>query len=427
MGISRRNLLKAGAMAPVAAGLATAFVQGAEAQQRALPEAFEKLKPLGDRVKPITNVEFQARVAQAQKLMGDTRPKYDALYVTPGSTQYYFTGIRWGGGERLMALTIPRQGEPFLVCPAFEEGRLRELVRWPMAIRAWQEDESPYALVARALAERSMRTGRIGISEATPYFFFDGLRQAAPGFQYASGDPITVGCRGRKTAHELELMALACEAIVEAYKAAFASIHEGMTQRELGGLISQALQKMELSGGALVLFGEWAALPHGTTKPQKLKEGDVVLVDGGTSVEGYASDVTRTTVLGKASDKVKRAFETVRKAQDAALAAAQRGKLSGALDDAARKVITDAGFGKNYEQFTHRLGHGIGLEGHEHPYLVRGSKTVLEPGMTFSNEPGIYVRGEYGVRCEDVMVIEENSPARLLTPGFAASLENPFG
>jgi Xaa-Pro dipeptidase len=184
---------------------------------------------------------------------------------------------------------------------------------------------------------------------------------------------------------------------------------------------------MGLGGGAIVLFGEWAALPHGTTKPQRLKEGDVVLVDGGTSVEGYASDVTRTTVFGKPSDKASRAFETVRKAQDAALAAAARGKLSGSVDDAARKVVTDAGFGRNYELFTHRLGHGIGLDGHEHPYLVRGSKTVLEPGMTFSNEPGIYVRGEFGIRCEDVMAITENGPARLLGTSFAGSLESPFG
>lgn len=426
MGISRRTLLQAGAMAPVAAGLGAAFTPTAAQEQRALPAGFEKLKPLGDRVKPVTDEEFQARIARAQKLMTDAKPRFDALYVTPGSTQYYFTGIRWGGGERLMALTIPRRGEPFLVCPAFEEGRLRELVRWPMAIRPWQEDESPYALVARTLAGRGLRTGRIGVNETNPFFFYDGLRKAAPGFQFASGDPITIGCRGRKSAHELELMALANEATCNAIQAAFANLKEGMTQRDLSGLIAQAHQRQGVGGGGLVLFGAWAALPHGTTKPQKLQEGDVVLADCGTSVEGYASDITRTTVFGKPSDKVKRAFDAVRKAQDAALATAQRGKLSGSVDDAARKVITDAGFGKGYEMFTHRLGHGIGLDGHEHPYLVKGSKTVLAPGMTFSNEPGIYIIGEFGVRCEDVMAITESGPAKLLSPGFARSLENPF-
>ena len=242
MGISRRRLLKTGALAPLAAGLGTALWPGAEAQQqppRPLPEAFEKLKPLGERVKPITNEEFQGRIAQAQKLMSEVKPKYDALYVTPGSTQYYFAGIRWGGGERLMALAIPRQGEAFLVCPAFEEGRLRELVRWPMEIRAWQEDESPYALVAKTLAERGMRTGKIAVNETTPYFFFDGLRKAAPGFQFASGDPITIGCRGRKSAHELELMALANEATCNAIQAAFSALKEGMTQRDVSALVAQ--------------------------------------------------------------------------------------------------------------------------------------------------------------------------------------------
>ena len=423
MPLSRRNLLAAGALAPFAAGT---IETSAQQEPRRLPEAFEKLQPLRERVKPITVEEFQNRIALAQRLMNDSKPPFAALYIAPGSTQYYFSGIRWGGGERLMALAIARSGDPLLVCPAFEEGRLRELVKWPIEIRAWQEDESPYALVAKWLGERGLRTGRIGIDETTRYFFFDGLRKAAPAFEYAIADPVTVGCRGRKTEHELDMMELACEATVEVYKAVFASLREGMTQRDVGALISQGYQRMGLSGGALVLFGEWAALPHGTTQPQRLKEGEIVLVDGGTSVEGYQSDVTRCTVLGKPSDKLRRAFDTVRQAQDAALIAAGRAKTCGTVDDAARAVVTGAGYGKDYEHFTHRLGHGIGLDGHEHPYLVRGSKIILEPGMTFSNEPGIYVRGEYGLRLEDVMVIQDAGAARLLTPGFSPSLEKPF-
>jgi Xaa-Pro dipeptidase len=182
-----------------------------------------------------------------------------------------------------------------------------------------------------------------------------------------------------------------------------------------------------LRGGALVLLGASAALPHGTLQPQKLKEGDVALIDGGCTVEGYESDVTRTGIFGKPSAKISRAFEIVREAQDAALDAARAGRLSGTVDEAARAVITAAGYGPDYKFFTHRLGHGIGLDGHEHPYLVRGSKTVLEPGMTFSNEPGIYVPGEFGLRCEDDMVISPEGPAQLLTSGFAVSLEKPFG
>ncbi|MCL6481075.1 MAG: Xaa-Pro peptidase family protein [Firmicutes bacterium] len=426
MGISRRRLLKAAALS-AAATPALAAAGAVEAPQRPLPESFERLKPIRDRIRPITVEEFQQRIAQAQRLMTEQKPPFAALFTAPGSTQYYFCGIRWGGGERLMALVIPQKGEPFLVCPAFEEATLRERLRWPMEVRTWQEDESPYILVARTLAERGFRTGRIAIDETTRFFFFDGLRQVAPHYEYTLGDPITVGCRARKTAHELELMALANWATIEVYRAAFAALREGMTNRELGGLIAQGYQRMGLSGGALVLFGAWAALPHGTQQEQVLREGDLVLVDGGTSVDGYASDVTRCTVLGKPSDTLQHAFDTVRRAQDAALEAARAGRTCGSVDDAARQVISAAGYGKDYERFTHRLGHGIGLDGHEHPYLVRGSRVVLEPGMTFSNEPGIYVRGEYGLRLEDIMVIEPDGPARLLTPGFSLSLEHPFG
>jgi Xaa-Pro dipeptidase len=433
MKLTRRRLLKAGAQAGMLGAAAWVMpgdvaAQGPQGgQRRPAPPAFDALKPLGDRVQPVTVAEFQGRIALAQRLMTDGKPPSAALYLTPGSSMYYYTGLRWGGGERLFSVVIPRTGDPFLVCPAFEEGRARELLRWPIEVRVWQEDESPYALVAKTLGERGVRSGRIGVEETTRFFFYDGLRKAAPGFDYASGDPVTVGCRGRKTAHELALMQLACEATVDVYRAVFASLREGMTQRDVSALITQGYQRMGLSGGGLVLFGQWAALPHGTTQPQQLREGDVVLIDGGTSVEGYQSDVTRTSVLGRPSEKVLRAFDTVRKAQDAAMVAAQRGKLTGGVDDAARKVVVEAGYGKNYELFTHRVGHGIGLDGHEHPYFVRGSKTVLEPGMTFSNEPGIYVKGEYGMRLEDIIVIEENGPARLLTPAFSPSLEKPCG
>ncbi len=423
MRVSRREWLKSGAAGAVGASLAATV----EAQSARQADPFAHLAPLGDRVKPITVAEYQGRVELAQRLMRESKPPFTALYLAPGSSMYYYFGVRWGLSERLFAFLIPRQGEPFLVCPAFEEGRARELLQWPIPVHVWQEDENPYELVAKTLTARGIRTGRIGVEEHTRFTFFDGLRKATRGFQFPSADPVTIACRGRKTSHELELMQLACEATVEVYKATFASLRDGITQRDVQGLLTRGFQKMGLGGGALVLFGQWAALPHGTRQPQHLKEGEIVLVDGGTSVEGYASDVTRCTVLGRPSDKLRRAFDTVRKAQDAALAAATSGRLTGMVDDAARKVITDTGYGKNYELFTHRLGHGIGLDGHEYPYLVRGSKVVLQAGMTFSNEPGIYVRGEYGLRLEDVMAIESGGPARLLTPGFSPSLDHPFG
>jgi Xaa-Pro dipeptidase len=353
--------------------------------------------------------------------------KYDALFIAPGTSLYYFTGVRWGLSERLLGLVVPRTGQPILIVPAFEEGRLREKLRFPLEVRVWEEDESPTKLVAAALADRKILSGRIGVEEATAFTFFDHLRDAAPAFEYASADPVTIACRGRKSPHELELMRLACEATFDVFRAVFASLKAGMSQEEISHLVEAGFSKMGLHGGALVLLGASAALPHGTLQPQKLKEGDEVLIDGGCTVEGYESDVTRTGVFGKPSEKISRAYEIVRKAQDAALDAARAERLSGTVDDAARAVITAAGYGPDYKFFTHRLGHGIGLDGHEHPYLVRGSKTILEPGMTFSNEPGIYVPGEFGLRCEDDMAISAEGPAQLLTSGFAVSLEKPFG
>ena len=434
MTISRRKMLQAASLASIgaatAATLASSSLRGAPAQQNpsasSLPPAFASLKPLGDRVKPIRPEEYQQRVALAQKLMTDAKPQFQALYITPGTSLFYFAGIRWWPSERILALLIPRQGDPFLVCPAFEEGRLREQLHWPIEIRTWQEDDSPFAVAAKGLVDRGVTQGQVGVEETTRYTFFDRMRLAAPSLTFVSADPITIGCRAQKSDHELEFMRLACAATFDVYKALFASLKEGMTQREVGGLLEQGFAKMGLQGGALVLFGPSAALPHGTREEQTLREGMGVLIDGGTVIEGYPSDITRTGVLGKPTAQLQRAFEIVRGAQDAALAAAVAGHECGSVDDAARKVISDAGFGPNYKYFTHRLGHGIGLDEHEWPYLVRGNKTILKPGMTFSNEPGIYVVGEYGLRCEDDMVIAESGPAQLLTAGFQPSLEKPI-
>ncbi len=392
-----------------------------------LPPAFSGLKPLGSRVHPIQANEFHERLMHAQKLMSELAPKYDALFFALGTFLYYFTGIRWGMSERLLGLVLPRMGDPIVVVPAFEEGRMREKLHFAAEVRAWQEDESPTKIAAAALADRGIRTGRVGVEETAPFTFFDHLRAAAPGLECVSADAVTIACRGRKSQHELELMRLACDATFDVFRAVFASLKEGLSQEDIGKLVEAGFSKMGLHGGALVLLGASAALPHGTIQAQKLKEGDVVLIDGGCTVDGYQSDVTRTGIFGKPSEKVARVYEIVRKAQDAALDAARAGRLSGSVDDAARKVITDAGYGPDYKFFTHRLGHGIGLDGHEHPYLVRGSKTVLEPGMTFSNEPGIYIPGEFGMRCEDDMVIAGDGAAQLLTPGFAVSLEKPLG
>jgi Xaa-Pro aminopeptidase len=419
--VSRRQFLQTSSVASLL--IAGPLPQG----QTPLPAGFSSLKPLGDRVRPITADEFRERIRHAQDLMGQLDPKFDALFLGPGTSLYYFSGIRWGLSERLLALVVPRSGQPILISPAFEEGRMRELMRYPLDVRVWQEDESPTKLIASSLADRSIRSGRVGIDEALPFTFYNHFRAAAPGFECVSADPVTIACRAHKSPHELELMRLACQATFDVYRQVFSSLREGMSEEDIAKLVSAGFAKMNLRGGALVLLGSSAALPHGSKQPQKLKEGDVVLIDGGCSVDGYESDVTRTGMFGKPSEKIMRAYEAVRKAQDTTLDAARAGRLSGSVDDAARAVITNAGFDADYKFFTHRVGHGIGLDGHEHPYLVRGSKTVLEPGMTFSNEPGIYIPGEFGLRCEDDMVIAADGPAQLLTPGFQVSLEKPLG
>jgi len=422
---SRRKFVRSvGALAALAPAAARTQEK---TEDSSLPGAFAQLKPLGTRVKPITSEEYRARIERAQQLLAERNPKLDALFLAPGTSLYYFTGVHWWPSERLLGLVIPRKGQPIVVCPGFEEGRFREQLRFPAEVHVWQEDESPTKLAAAALADRGLRSGRMGVEEATMFTFYDHFRQAAPGFEFVTGDAVTIACRGVKSEHELELMRLACEATCDVYRAVFASLHEGITQAGISKLVETGFAKMGLRGDALVLTGASAALPHGTVKPQSLREGDVILIDGGCKVEGYSSDVTRTGIYGKPSEKIQKTYEIVRKAQDTALNAARKGRLSGTVDDAARGVIISAGYSPDYKYFTHRLGHGIGLDGHEHPYLVRGSKTVLQPGMTFSDEPGVYIPGEFGLRCEDLMVIAEDGPAQLLTPRFQVSLEKPLG
>ncbi len=421
--LSRRNFIfTTAAASAVKLGAASTSV----AQTKA-PASFSTLKPLGDRVHPITPDEFHARLLHAQELMAQLDPKFEALLLGPGTSLYYFTGIRWHLSERLLALVIPRAGQPILISPAFEESRMRESMRYPLEVRVWQEEESPTKLIASTLAGHGIRSGHVGIDEALPFTFSDHFRAAAPAFEIVSADPVTIGCRAVKSPHELELMRLACSATCDVFREVFANLKEGMSQESIDDLVTAGFAKMNLHGDALVLLGASAALPHGSKQPQKLKDGDVVLIDGGCTVDGYQSDITRTGVFGTVSAKVQSVFEIVRKAQDAALDAARAGKLSGSVDDAARVVVTSASFGPDYKYFTHRLGHGIGLDGHEHPYLVRGSTTLLRPGMTFSNEPGIYIPGEFGLRCEDDMVITAQGPAQILSPQFQVSLEKPLG
>jgi Xaa-Pro dipeptidase len=266
--------------------------------------------------------------------------------------------------------------------------------------------------------------GTLGIEERTPWVFSEGISKAAPGLHLASATPVTAGCRMLKSPHELSLMQLANQATLKVYAAVYRALQPGMTQATASGLIAAAYQRVGFPGDASVQVGPWTANPHGSSTPQVIRENDIVMFDDGCLVEGYNSDITRTFVLGKASDKMKRVFDVVQRAQRAAFEAARPGAQCQAVDAAARKVITDAGYGPDYRSFTHRVGHGIGMDGHEWPYLVRGNTLPLQPGMTFSDEPGVYLPGAFGIRLEDDIRITENN-AEFFTPP-STSLEQPF-
>ena len=364
------------------------------------------------RIKPITKEERFARQEKAHELM--RAQNIYALFFEGGTTMNYFTGITWGRSERLFAMILPQNGEPQFIAPKFEESRAYEQVG-DARLMTWEEHESPYDLIKQIMKEKRMTTGRVGIEETTRYFVTENLHLNLPSMQFVSGTPVTAGCRSVKSAHEIELMQIANDITAEVFTAAVASLKEGMTEREFGSVISKLFSEYGVGGGALVLFGKASAHPHGLEEVHTLSEGDIVLIDGGCSVQGYASDVTRTTVFGRPSDKMKSVFEIVRNAQSAALAAAKPGVAAEEIDAAARMVIVEAGYGPDYKYFTHRLGHGIGMEGHEWYYLVRGNKRLEVPGNMHSNEPGIYIVGEFGVRLEDEMLITENG-AKLLLP-----------
>ncbi len=427
----RRDFLR------LSAGLAGATLIGGELlhaearqeelsqQQRDVPESIRKLKKMTDGVVPITLDERKARIEKARRLMRENR--IGAIYLEPGPSMFYFTGTRWGLSERMFGLVIPERGEIAWVCPKFEEERARELIKIGENVRTWEEDESPYQRVVEIFRDYGLRTAQIGMEERVRFFLFDGIRKAAPIFQYVSADPITAGCRMFKSPAELALMQRANDITIVAYKATHDSMREGMNQNEFSANCSAAFRALGVSGGIFVSFGKYTAFPHGSSTPQELKQGDVVLMDGGCSVEGYQSDITRTFVFGKPTSRQREIWNLERKAQDAGFAAAKVGAPCEVVDAAARRVITEAGFGPDYQVpgLPHRTGHGIGLDGHEWTNFVRGNKTPIQPGMCFSDEPTVVIYGEFGIRLEDCLYITTNGP-RFFT-AQSPSIEEPFG
>jgi Xaa-Pro dipeptidase len=426
--ISRRRFLQAGTAA--GATLAAGPLAQAAGKDSCPPLApsIASLKSWKDQTVPITQEERFARQVNARRLMEANH--LDAVVLMEGTSLEYFSGVRWWGGERFFAMVLPAKGASFYVCPAFEEARaIEQMVKAPdsrhVDLRVWQEDENPYQRVAQGFKDRGIATGTIGLDETVRFVFENGIAKAAPQVKLTSATPVTAGCRRVKSDHEIALMRLASKVTLTVYEAAYRAIKEGMTRDELQELISTAYDRIGFPGEATVQVGEFTAVPHGSVNPQIIREGSIILVDDGCTVEGYVSDITRTFVFGKATDKMKSVFEIVHRAQTAALKTASPSIECQTVDAAARKVITDVGYGPDYKFFPHRLGHGMGMDGHEWPYLVRGNTTLLAANMTFSDEPGIYIPGEFGIRLEDDMHITE-SGAELFTPQ-SPSLEDPFG
>jgi Xaa-Pro dipeptidase len=394
-------------------------------QRQDVPDLIQRLRRMTAGVVPITDDERRARIAKAQRLM--TEQKIDAIYIEPGSSMYYFTGMRWSTSERMLAVVIPQRGELAWVCPKFEEERARELIKFGNDVRTWEEDESPYRRVAQIIRDRGIRTGRIGIEERVRFFLFDGIRLEAPKLEFVSATPVTAGCRMFKSPAEIALMQRANDITIVAYRATWATMRDGMPQDEFVGNCATAFRNLGVQGGVFCSFGKYTAFPHGSSTPQSLAEGDVVLMDGGCSVEGYQSDITRTFVFGKPTERQRDIWNLEHQAQDAGFVAVKVGAPCETVDAAARKVISDAGFGPDYKVpgLPHRTGHGIGLDGHEWTNFVRGNKTPIQPGMCFSDEPTIAIYGEFGIRLEDCLYITENS-AKFFTQQ-SPSIDKPFG
>jgi Xaa-Pro dipeptidase len=437
--LSRRSFLRSGVL--LTAGAATVGADAGAASQPAsdtdgkTPPAIAALPVLKGQSRPFNAFERLARIERARALMGEHKMEAIVLANSTASS-VYFADLRLNGGERLWALVIPAKARPFLVGPAFEEGRARELLdAGPLGrdadVLTWQEDESPYTLLGKGLHDRGLGSATVGLDENMKFVFADGLRAANPHLTLVSATPVTAGCRMIKDAHEIECMRLACRATLLVYRAVAQSVQPGMTNADVEELIQAGYGRVGFPGEASLNMDEFTALPHGSRQPQSLREGSILMLDDGCLVEGYNSDITRTFVLGKPTAKMNSVFDLVQRAQLAALKAAKPGVAATDVDAAARKVIVDGGYGPGFTYFTHRVGHGIGMDGHEWPYFVKNNMfgwdlaPRLKAGMTLSDEPGVYIKGEFGVRLEDELLVTENG-AELLTPQ-SPSLEDPFG
>ncbi|AIF99717.1 M24 family metallopeptidase [Alteromonas australica] len=386
----------------------------------------ESLSNITGSVNPISVAERKARIEKAQQLM--KQYNMAALLIEPGAAMDYFSGIQWWRSERLTALVIPQKGDIAVVTPFFEKPSVLESLKVGDDVRVWQEHESPFEVVSAILKSRGITSGNIGFESSVRYFVVTGIANALPNMNIVPAEPVTLGCRMYKTAAELTLMHKANEVTLRAYEYVFSQLKEGMSQADVKGLMNAAQRKLGGSGTwCLALFNDASAYPHGTNAKQVIQEGSVILLDSGCSVHGYQSDISRTLVFGKASQKVEDVWNTVREGQNVAFAAAKVGAPAGGVDDAVRQYYASKGYDKNYALpgLSHRTGHGIGMEGHESVNFVRGETTPLNKGMCFSNEPGLYIPGEFGVRLEDCLYMTDKAPVYFTSP--PDSLASPLG
>ncbi|WP_332818846.1 M24 family metallopeptidase [Sphingopyxis sp.] len=383
------------------------------------------LPNLAAKAVPIGAAERMARIAKAKELMRAN--DIGALLIEPGSSLIYFTGVRWSRSERLTAAVLTREGEIAIVTPFFEEPSVRESLGVDAEVLTWNEDENPLAAVAGWLGKRGLAKGKIGVEETVRFFAVDGLKKATPGASVVNGAPIVRGCRMHKSSAEIALMQIAADITIAAYRHTAPRVEAGMTPADIGAIMAAATTTLGGTGGfELILLGEASAYPHGSGKPQAVKSGEVVLMDCGTTVHGYQSDISRSFVFGKASARQRQVWDQMRKGQDVAFAAAKLGTPAGKVDDAVRAYYESLGWGPGYKLpgTSHRTGHGIGLDGHEPVNLVRGETTPLGAGMCFSNEPGIYIPGEFGIRLEDCFYMTEAGPKWFSEP--PPSIDKPF-
>ncbi len=423
MQFNKRQFLKASGAALAALPFANSALASSS---KSVTKPQGELTDLTTDVLPISVAERKARIAKAQRLM--QQHNIAAMVLEPGAAMDYFTGIQWWRSERLTAVIIPSEGDIAVVCPFFEEPSIRESLAVGKDVRVWQEHESPFERVKQILADRKISKGSLAFEDSVRYFVQRGIMTLLPSMQDTSAEPITLGCRMYKDQHELQLMHKANEITLAAYQHVWSQLELGMSQTDVKALMASAQSAL---GGAgiwgMALFNEASAYPHGTKQQQTIGEGSIVLMDCGCSVEGYQSDISRTFVFGEPSKKQQKIWNTVRKGQQIAFEAATLGTPAGKVDDAVRVYYQQQGLGPDYKLpgLSHRTGHGIGMQGHEPVNFVHGEQQPLQAGMCFSNEPGIYLPGEFGVRLEDCLYMTSSGIQWFTVP--PDSLDSPIG